>query len=100
MADYKIPKALKTRIADVAQKHDLGTPETAADHFITRGLKAYEAPAGSVKQQLAYLVDEQGYSSIDEAVEHLLVRGLRAYEESASSPEELEARLRGLGYID
>lgn len=100
MADYKIPKALKSRLAEVASKHNLGTAETAADHFITRGLKAYEAPEGSVGAQLEYLVDEQGYSSVDEAVEHLLVRGLRAYEESAATPEELEARLRGLGYID
>lgn len=104
MADYKIPKDLKPRLADVTAKHHAShgctTADALADHFVTRGLKAAGAPAGSLKSQIAFLVDEQGYSSADEVIEHLLIRGLRAYEESAASPEELEARLRGLGYID
>jgi hypothetical protein len=100
MADFKIPKELHGRLGDVARAHNLGDADKAAAHFVTRGLAAYRAPGKSVKEQLAYLVEEQGYSSGDEAVEHLLIRGLRAYEESAASPEELAARLRGLGYID
>jgi len=100
MADYKIPKSLKGRLADVARQHNFDSAEATAEHFITRGLKAYDAPEGKLKKQLAFLVDEQGYSSVEEAVEHLLIRGLRAYEESAATPEEMEARLRGLGYID
>ena len=100
MSKIKIPAALKDRLADVASKHDLGTADEAATHFVERGMKSYDVPDGKLKKQLAYLVDEQGYSSADEAIEHLLIRGLRAYEEPAASQEELEARLRGLGYID
>ena len=100
MADYKIPRELKGRLTDVAKSHKFDSGEVLAEHFITRGLKAYDAPGGGIKKQLEYLVDEQGYSDTAEAVEHLLIRGLKAYEESASTPEELEARLRGLGYID
>jgi hypothetical protein len=100
MADFKIPKELKDRLETVAKNNKFASGEALAQHFIERGLKAYEMPDGPVKKQLAYLVDEQGYSSPEEAVEHLLIRGLKAYEESAATPEELEARLRGLGYID
>src|SRR5687768_7040437 len=88
MADYKIPDTLESRLADVGSKHDLGTAEAVATYFLTRGLKAYNAPEGSLSSQIAYLVDKQGYSSVDEAVEHLLVRGLHEYEESDSTREE------------
>lgn len=100
MPDFKLPKELKPRLEAVASKHGFASADALAEHFVTRGLKAYEAPAGTTKAQLAYLVDEQGYATVEEAVEHLLIRGLRAYEEAAASPEELQARLRGLGYID
>lgn len=98
--DLKIPRELRGRIKDVAAKHALGSPDQAALHFVTRGLDKYEAPAGALSVRLAAAVESQGYSSEAELVEHLLLRGLRAYEEPASSPEELAARLRGLGYID
>ena len=98
--DIKIPRDLRGRVKDVAAKHQLGTPDECARHFVIKGLDKYGAPAGALSERLAYAVDSQGYSSEAELVEHLLLRGLRAYEEPASSPEELAARLRGLGYID
>lgn len=102
MAKLKIkpPKALKDRLRAVGKKHDLGSEKAVVDHFITRGLRAYGASADDdLATQFDNIVDDQGYSSRDELIEHLLLRGLRAYEEAAD-PEALEARLRGLGYID
>ena len=96
----KPPRELKGRLAAVGKAHDLGSERDVVDHFIERGLKAYGAADGKLKGRLETVVDEQGYSSIDELVEHLLIRGLRAYEEAADDPADLEARLRGLGYID
>lgn len=97
----KPPKELAGRLKDVAKNHDFADADAVVDHFITKGLKVYEAPDGEpLKKQLDHVVEEQGYSSRDELIEHLLLRGLRAYEESAESPEALEQRLRGLGYIE
>lgn len=102
MARFKlaIPRSLKGRVGAVAAAHRLGSTDEAALHFVNRGLDHYQAPAGELGVRLAHVVDEQGYSSIDELIEHLLLRALRAYEEPAGSPEQLAARLRGLGYID
>ena len=105
MIGFKIkpPKHLKDRLAEVGSKHDLGSAQDVTDHFIERGLVVYEggtAADGKLKKRLAQVVDDQGYSSIDELIEHLLLRGLRAYEEAEDDPEKLQARLRGLGYID
>ncbi len=96
----KPPKDLKARLAAVGETHDLGSEKEVIDHFIERGLKVYEAPDGKLKKRLEHVVDEQGYSSLDELIEHLLLRGLRAYEKTDEDPAVLEARLRGLGYID
>ena len=96
----KPPKAVRNRLRDVAKKHDFASEKALFDHFLTRGLRVYGAPEGKLKHQLKHVVDEQGYSSADELIEHLLLRGLRAYEEAESDPAKLEARLRGLGYID
>lgn len=97
----KPPKELQGRLKDVAKNHDFADADAVVAHFISKGLKVYEAPEGvSLKKQLESVVDDQGYSSRDELVEHLLLRGLRAYEEDAQDPEALAARLRGLGYID
>ncbi len=97
----KAPKELQARLKEVGSKHDLGDLDGVVNHFMTRGLTAYEAPEGdSIKKQIDHVVEEQGYSGRDELVEHLLLRGLRAYEEEADDPEALAARLRGLGYID
>ncbi len=72
------------------------------EHFITRGLSHYETatPADDLGTRLNAVVVDQGYSSIDELVEHLLQRGLHAYEDAPNDPEQLKARLRGLGYIE
>jgi hypothetical protein len=96
----KIPKDLKGRLKDVAKKHNFASAEALAEHFVDRGLKVYEAKDGSLSDRLSKVVEEQGYSSEEELIEHLLLRGLRAYEEAAEDPKALEARLRGLGYID
>lgn len=98
--DIKIPRDLRGRMKDVAAKHGLGSAQEAANHFVTKGLDQYETPAGALAMRLAHAVESQGYASEDELVEHLILRGLRAYEEPASSPEQLAARLRGLGYIE
>jgi hypothetical protein len=96
----KIPKSLKARLKDVAANHKFDSAEALAEHFLDRGLKVYEAPDGELADRIEHVVEEQGYSSAEELVEHLLLRGLRAYEEPAEDPAALEARLRGLGYID
>jgi hypothetical protein len=98
--DIRIPRDLRDRLRDVAARHQLGTPDEAARHFMVRGLDRYGAPPGPLRVRVAYAVEAQGYSSEAELIEHLLLRGLRAYEEPTTSPEELAARLRGLGYID
>jgi hypothetical protein len=98
--DLRIPRSLRGRLRDVAARHQLGAPEAVAHHFVERGLDHYGAPAGPLAGRLTWAVDDQGYASEAELIEHLLLRGLRAYEEPAHSPEELAARLRGLGYID
>ena len=96
----RIPRALRGRMRDVASNHGLGSVDEAAMHFVIRGLDRYGAPAGPLDKRLSQAVEDQGYSSEGELVEHLLLRGLRAYEEPAATPEALQARLRGLGYID
>jgi hypothetical protein len=98
--DVPIPRDLRDRLRDVAARHQLGTLEQAARHFVVRGLDKYGAPPGRLDTRIAHAVEDQGYSSEKELIEHLLLRGLRAYEEPTSTPEELAARLRGLGYID
>ncbi len=99
-AEVNIPRHLRPRLSDVADKHNLGSAKDAALHFVERGLDRYGAPAGALDMRIAHAVESQGYSSEAELVEHLLLRGLRAYEEPTSTPEQLAARLRGLGYID
>lgn len=97
----KPPKELHSRLKEVGKKHDMGDLDQVVEHFISKGLRVYEAPEkSSLKKQLDQVVDEQGYSDRNELIEHLLLRGLRAYEEDAADPEALAARLRGLGYID
>ena len=95
-----VPRSVRARLRAVAAQHRLGTPAQAALHFVDRGLDRYGAPDGPRAGRLTWAVEAQGYSSLAELVEHLLLRGLSAYEEPSGSPEELAARLRGLGYID
>ena len=103
----KIPSTYRGRLHDVAAKQaGAPAPDAFALHLVERGLRVYEgaaAPAAGalpLGDRLLAVADEQGYSGPDELVEHLLERGLRAYEEPESDPAKLEARLRGLGYID
>ncbi len=98
--EVDIPRDLRGRLRDVAAKHNLGSAQEAAKHFVVKGLDRYGAPPGVLAARIEHAVESQGYSSGPELVEHLLLRGLRAYEEPASSPEQLAARMRGLGYID
>ena len=98
----KIPKSLQPRLKGVAERHDFDNADALADFFIDKGLAQMSFVDRGLKipAQLDQVVEERGYSSRDEVVEHLLLRGLRAYEENESDPEKLEARLRGLGYIE
>lgn len=96
----KVPRSLKGRLKDVAKTHDFPSMDAVVDHFIDKGLKAYGAADGELGQRIESVVDDQGYSSGDELIEHLLMRGLRAYEQPEDDPEKLQARLRGLGYIE
>lgn len=98
--ELRIPRPLRGRLRDVAARHQLGEPDAVALHLVERGLDRYGAPPGPLAGRLRWALDDQGYSSEAELVEHLLLRGLRAYEEPTRTPEELAARLRGLGYID
>lgn len=98
--EVDIPRDLRGRLRDVAAKHSLGSAQDAAKHFVVKGLDRYGTPPGTIAVRVEHAVESQGYSSAAELVEHLLLRGLRAYEEPVSSPEQLAARLRGLGYID
>jgi hypothetical protein len=41
-----------------------------------------------------------GYSSVDEFITHVLEKELSKIEEGGDSVEEVEKRLRGLGYIE
>jgi hypothetical protein len=108
-AQIKPPRALKGRLKAVGKAHGLGSVDDVVTHFLVRGLKQYgvEAEAsGSAGASLPdsdtmeRVADEQGYASSGELVEHLLLRGLHAYEQAADDPQQLEQRLRGLGYID
>ena len=43
--------------------------------------------------------DTAGYSSVDEFIHHVLEKELAKIEEGGESIEEVEKRLKGLGYI-
>ena len=82
MAKLKIkpPKELRARLRSVAKQHDFASERAVIDHFIARGLSAYQAPDGlELAARMDHVVDQQGYSSRGELIEHLLMRGLRAY---------------------
>lgn len=99
---FKIPGDLEARLAKQAETHGYDSGQAFAEHLVDSRLAQYEVPDSitKFKKQLDYVVEEHGYSDRDEVIEHLLERGLRAYEEPAESREDLEARLRGLGYIE
>ncbi|MFN3201913.1 MAG: hypothetical protein ACE366_26140 [Bradymonadia bacterium] len=98
----KIPSHLKDRLATVARDHQFKGADDFAMHLIDKGLVQLgdPDPQAKLKDRLEAVVDLKGYADREELVEHLLDRGLRAYSEPAESREKLEARLRGLGYIE
>jgi hypothetical protein len=102
LGKVKIPKSYRQRLAGAASKFKFASDEVFALHLIERGLRQFQLPqlSAPLETKLAQVVEDHGYSSLDEVVEHLLERGLRAYEEPENDPKKLEARLRGLGYID
>jgi hypothetical protein len=102
MSKIKIPKSYRPRLVEAARKFKFPNDEAFAMHLIERGLRSFQLPqlSAPVETKIAQVVEDHGYSSEDEVIEHLLERGLRAYEEPENDPKKLEARLRGLGYID
>lgn len=102
----EIPKHMRVRLDAVAGRHDLARGFKGADdfglHLVEVGLGQFgqEDTSSKLNARLDTVVDDRGYASRGELIEHLLERGLRAYEEPAESREKLEARLRGLGYIE
>lgn len=50
-------------------------------------------------QRVEKHAQKEGYSSAEEFVEHVLEKELAKKEEGAS-PEEVERRLKGLGYLE
>jgi hypothetical protein len=100
MSTLKLPREYRPRLDTAAKKHGFTSGEAFANHLIDKGLATYEAEGATQAAKLAFVTDANGYSSEAELVEHLLERGLRAYEDPADDPAKLEARLRGLGYIE
>jgi metal-responsive CopG/Arc/MetJ family transcriptional regulator len=49
--------------------------------------------------RLSELSDKAGYSSVDEFVTHLIERELAKFQD-ANDDQQIEERLRGLGYIE
>ena len=101
MSKIELPEHHKPLLEDLARQHKFSSGQAFAAHLLERGLRQYPPVVGeSLDEKLAGFAEAEGYSSKGELVEHLLERGLRAYQTPESDPEKLEARLRGLGYID
>lgn len=103
MKKLKIPRSMKGRLKDVGQQSGFKNADDFGAHLVDRGLATYAGVERSMSfaEQVQYVVDNQGYSSPEELIEHLLERGLVAYSnEDNLNREQLEMRLRGLGYID
>ena len=54
---------------------------------------------GELYQKAKQYAETAGYSSVDEFITHMLEKALSDIEEGGDSIEEVEKRLRGLGYI-
>ncbi len=50
-------------------------------------------------EKAARFAEAAGYAAVDEFVTHMLEKELSKIEDGADSVEEVEKRLRGLGYI-
>ncbi len=53
----------------------------------------------ATSDRLAELSGKAGYSSVDEFVTHIIERELEKFQD-ASDDQQIEERLRGLGYIE
>ena len=103
MKKLKIPRSMKARLKKVGRENGFDGADDFGAHLVERGLATYAGinESAPFADQMQYVVDSQGYSSPEEVVEHLLERGLTAYSnEDHLNREQLEKRLRGLGYID
>ena len=103
MKKLKIPRSMKGRLKAVGRANGFEGADDFGAHVVDRGLLTYDGvePSMPFAERVRYVVDRQGYSSAEELVEHLLERGLAAYSnEDNLNREQLERRLRGLGYID
>lgn len=98
----KIPAHQKERLGALAGEHGFKGADDFALHMIDKGLIQLgdPNPEAKLKDRLEAVVELKGYADREELIEHLIDRGLRAYSEPAESREKLEARLRGLGYIE
>ena len=101
MSKIKIPRHLKSKLKDIGKKNGFSGAKDFAKHLVEKGVHRYDVQEGAkLEDQIEAIADEKGYSSSDEVVEHLLEIGLAAYDDTELSREELEKRLRGLGYIE
>jgi hypothetical protein len=102
MSKLEIPKHMKSRLDEVGRAHAFTSGAAFAEHLVERGLLRYAFSNASdpLDAKLEQVASELGYSSSEEVIEHLLERGLLAYTAAEPDRAKLEARLRGLGYID
>ena len=63
------------------------------------GLKKIKLESELVRRAKQF-AETTGYSSVEEFVTHLIERELSKIEAESGSVEEVEKRLRGLGYIE
>ena len=54
---------------------------------------------GEIYNRARLLAEKAGYSSVDEFIQHVIEKELTKIDEGGDSNEEVEKRLRGLGYI-
>lgn len=53
----------------------------------------------SIYEKACKYAEASGYSDVDEFIQHVIEREIAKIEEGGESNEEVEKRLRGLGYI-
>jgi hypothetical protein len=109
MSRVKPPKDFRERLKAAAERHGYGSAEELCATLLRRGLKDHlepGAPPGDppgdpedLGDRLAAVAARRGYASREELIEHLLEQGLRPLE-SPEDTGEVEARLKGLGYIE
>ena len=55
---------------------------------------------GELFDRTKKFAETAGYSSVDEFITHLIEKELSKIEDGGDSVEEVEKRLRGLGYVE